>query len=295
MTGGELAGLGAAAKAGKAAMAEEPKMTDALVEAAKDTPGFKQAAILRGERAARRELAVSNILRPIYGLVGVRRSYFESRFAEDFTARTANIPEGDLRTPPGSVAGPALEGLGWGLEEQELKDMYLNLLANASDGRQNTAHPSFAHAIRQLSADEATLLQTILLAGTDLPMIRVQAHWTDRPGFSEVARHVLNLRGPDGAPIAYPQLQQWVENWARLGLIEIDYTEHHLPPPGGEDPYAWAEDWPIVAQLRDALKSVNPPRRIEPGKGLLRLTASGRQFASAVFSWPSPPEGALQT
>ena len=68
-----------------------------------------------------------------------------------------------LVAPKASLAAPAMQQLGFSLDEPALKEMYLNLLATASDNRSNSAaHPSFVEVIKQLSAEETQILNTIV-------------------------------------------------------------------------------------------------------------------------------------
>jgi hypothetical protein len=76
-----------------------------------------------------------------------------------------------------SASGGACTGSGGGLsytfEEPSLKDLYLNLLATASDDRRaDQAHPAFAEIIKQLTPDETKLLNSTL-RNRDTPMARI--------------------------------------------------------------------------------------------------------------------------
>lgn len=101
--------------------------------------------------------------------------YFNTQFSDDMAERLADVPEEEIVSPRSSVAGPAMLGLGFALEEPQLKAMYLNLLAAASDSRvQETAHPSFAEVIKQLSAAEAESLAGVLQSPLHLPIIQIR-------------------------------------------------------------------------------------------------------------------------
>jgi hypothetical protein len=107
-------------------------------------------------------------------LAGVPRDYFDTEFRDDMADRLADVPEQELVTPRSSVAGPTILGLGFSLDEPQLKAMYLNLLATASDKRvQDSAHPSFAEVIKQLSAAEAEALAAVLQIGV-LPIVEIR-------------------------------------------------------------------------------------------------------------------------
>jgi hypothetical protein len=73
-----------------------------------------------------------------------------------------NVPPENIETPNPMVAGPALEALKYAGHEENLRNMYANLLANALDKEtKNNAHPSFVEVIKQISPGEAALLLLI--------------------------------------------------------------------------------------------------------------------------------------
>ena len=63
-------------------------------------------------------------------------------FEADLKEKTMDIPEENLQIPPTMIAGPLLEALRYTYDEDELRDMYENLLASAMDSRTvEKAHP----------------------------------------------------------------------------------------------------------------------------------------------------------
>jgi Abortive infection alpha len=187
---------------------------------------------------------------------------------------SAILPE-DMVEPKMSIAAQAIAGLSYSLDEPSLKDMYLNLLATASDAnRQERAHPSFAEIIKQLSSQEAALLPYVFSAvGDALAMARIKrnnpdGNWTPVHGF------VLHLP----VTVDYQSLEAFVDNWVRLGLVEATF-QYSLHDP---EEYSW------VRQIVDALTeaelqgfTVSDPS-FGSDQGILRPTQFGRRFASAV-------------
>lgn len=81
-------------------------------------------------------------------------------FEDDLKEKTKNIPPENLQIPPTMIAGPTLEALRYTYDEDELREMYENLLASAMDTRiANQALPSFVDAIKQMSPLDALILQ----------------------------------------------------------------------------------------------------------------------------------------
>lgn len=84
-------------------------------------------------------------------------------FEQDLKKKIENIPAENLQEPPLMIAGPVLEALKYTYDEENLREMYENLLASAMDNRNiNNAHPSFVDAIRQMSPLDAKILSFIV-------------------------------------------------------------------------------------------------------------------------------------
>ena len=81
-------------------------------------------------------------------------------FEDDLIAKTKHIPPENLQIPPTMIAGPTLEALRYAYDEEELREMYENLLSSAMDNRiSSEAHPSFVDTIKQLSPLDAIVLR----------------------------------------------------------------------------------------------------------------------------------------
>ncbi|NMO91811.1 DUF4393 domain-containing protein [Actinomycetospora sp. TBRC 11914] len=251
-----------------------------LAELAKETPGLRKAAELRGQRAAVRQKMILQVLRPIARLVGVSREYFEENgeFAQDIEEKLAGVAEDDLISPAPTLAAPALQGLGFSLDEPTLKEMYLQLLARASTATTSgLAHPAFAQIIRELQPEEASLLKTVFAAGVRHPIARLDRHDAGTEGFNVVRNHVMAFGDLDtGAPIDEPRARVWIDNWARLGIATTDYSAF-LTRPGA---YDWVEDRPEMAAARS---DCTDGQTIQIARGLFDITDFGQQFASVVF------------
>ncbi len=89
--------------------------------------------------------------------------YKLEKFREDLETKIAQIPQENLQVPPTMIAGPVMESLKYTYDEEELRDMYENLLASAMDNRfANKAHPSFVETIKQMSPLDSIVLKAIV-------------------------------------------------------------------------------------------------------------------------------------
>ena len=216
-----------------------------LIDGVRITPEGAEAQQELGRSALTVTKAINNVLLPIAAVnFGFEKAkeYFENRFATDFKNATKNIPPAEVVEPKASVAAPALQGLGFRHQEPNIKQMYLNLLRTAVDRRSKTGgHPSFSEIIKQLSAEEAGLLLGVLAVKHNIPIVDVWRVIADGKGEVTLERHVLNLVKRDDSGIALVHgLAAMVDNWSRLGLVEVDYTRHLVK----ENAYTWARKRP---------------------------------------------------
>jgi hypothetical protein len=196
------------------------------------------------KRVAVKEVVRAKVIAPLGWLFGIRQDYFDEQFEADVARKMQDVPDENVTTPRLSVAGPVLQGLSYVVEERQLKEMYLELLARASDTRtQGEAHPAFAEIIRQLSSDEAKVLAEVLKQGS-VAVAQVRLHVGQ--GFVVVRNHLLPLTA-DGAVVVDSRVAVWVDNWVRLGLVEVDYGFWLL----AEHVYDWVAERPEYKELAE--------------------------------------------
>jgi hypothetical protein len=277
MTGGEIIAASKIVEAAsKKALAEDAETKDVLLRVAEDTPEMRAAARSMAARTAVKERVKLKLYQPFARMLGVSTEYFEDTFPQEMGAKIADIPDENLVTPPASVAVPALQGLSYTFEEPSLKEMYLNLLATASDDRRaQQAHPAFAEIIKQLAPNEAKLLNGALRLEAS-PAARVKDQRDDPPGsFVILMSHLIPIFDPTkGEPKEEPQAPTWIDNWQRLGLVSVTYAERQT----GDHVYDWVEKRPEYVRL-SRLPGVS---KIGFDMGLMRKTDFGRQFFRAV-------------
>lgn len=277
MSGGEILPVVKAVKAaGKSALSDDDVKKE-LLEISKESPAMKSAAEKYARRVAVKQAILLRLYEPLARLLGVAREYFDDDFAREMAEKTAHIPEERLVSPPPSVALPAMQGLSYSLDEPDLKEMYLNLLTTATDASMSEeAHPSFAEIIKQLSAAEARLLLTAL-RGAVLPIVRLQRKAVEGPGETDILNHLLEVRNTESnEPAEIASLPVWIDNWVRLGLVEVDYSRTLV----AQSRYEWVEQQPEFDRLQAEDERGRDSIKIQ--KGTLAPTDFGRRFAKAV-------------
>lgn len=296
MTGSDPFAAGAAAKGaaeavGKALGASDLE-TAALLEEAKGSKELQHAAQQRAHRIAVRETLLTKMYSPIAKLLNMRADYFDgNQFAEDMAVKTEGFAESEIVPPRASVAAQAVQGLGFSLDEPDLKEMYLNLLATASHAtRSEHAHPAFAGIIGQLSSEEAVALGQIL-GPEPITMCRIHRTIPPSPGNSVIVNHFVNVDAL-GITVSRPQqFSVWVDNWVRLGLVEAVYDRFLT----AEGVYDWVESDMFYVALKNAFQESDSPNAgksvLGYDQGFMKRTEFGAQFYKAVMDFETPPQG----
>lgn len=77
--------------------------------------------------------------------------------------KLSNVPHENIVTPLASIAVPTVEALKYLGDEEELREMFANLLANSMDKSEaDNTHPAFVEIIKNLSALDAIVLKKFL-------------------------------------------------------------------------------------------------------------------------------------
>ena len=251
-----------------------------VIKAAGDSPQVKEAANNLGQTAVTLTKTINNVLVPLAAInfaFDKAREYFSGKFQEDIAEKAQAIPPEHVVEPKASIAGPTLQGLAFTHEEPSLKEMYLNLLATSMDGRSaSLAHPAFVEIIKQLDSEDARLVQSALKSTGPLPIIQIRKT-LQTGGYVVLVNHLLNLKNTaTGAPVEDPNLPVMIDNWIRLGLVEVSYDLHLAD----ESKYDWAEGRPEL--IHQSQLPQPEGAKIEYGNGIMRRTELGKRFAQAV-------------
>lgn len=83
-------------------------------------------------------------------------------FESDLREKIKDVPDENLQVPPTMIAGPVLEALRYTYDEEELRELYENLLASAMDNRKAShVHPAFVGTIQQMSPLDAVIMSRV--------------------------------------------------------------------------------------------------------------------------------------
>jgi hypothetical protein len=251
-----------------------------VIKAAGDSPQMKEAAGNLGQTAVTLTRAINNVLVPLAAInfaFDKARTYFSGKFQQDMEEKAQAIPQEHLVEPKASIAGPTLQGLAFAHEEPNLKEMYLNLLATAMDDRiASNAHPAFVEIIKQLDSEDARLVRGALRSPSAIPIVQIHRKLTTG-GYNILVQHLLDLKDTETEqPVEDPRLPAMIDNWIRLGLVEVAYDKFLNDPVR----YSWVEQRPEFVRLKQTPQEGEAT--IEFQRGILSRTELGKRFAEAI-------------
>jgi len=184
-----------------------------------------------------------------------------------------HVPEENIVTPPANVAGPAIEALRFAAGDDQLRELYANLIAAAMDkSTVQHAHPGYVEILKNLCSDEALVMQAYK-DQSSFPVINIE-------GISADGTFVLHYRYynhiDQKAALGYPDLiLTYIDNLVRLGLLEVPDVEL-----SDTSAYVPLEIDPNIENLLAGI--VDHGKEIRFQRKVIRLTVFGAQFVEHV-------------
>lgn len=217
------------------------------------------------------------VLAPISALVwGYDR--VKDFVSHDVAKKLEGVPVEELGEPEPHVAGPALEALRYTGYQEELRELYANLLATSIDMATATqAHPAFVEMIKQISPDEARIVR-LLARRFATPMIDVRREEKESRLGTWVVRNFTLL--PLEANCAAINLGPiYLNNLQRLGIVELR-EDYRLRTENEDDTYRPLESHADIVHQKTLIESDNASKATI-GRGAVQLTELGVQFCQA--------------
>lgn len=148
---------------------------------------------------------------------------FERQMQEKYN----NIPKEDRVEPQLHIVGPAMESLKYDIMDEDLAELFSNLLVSNLDSKtQRLCIPAFSKIIEQLSPMDAKLYKEIMSNFKDCPIgaasIMFKKKGTDKQYIVDIPKIFLTAKIEF---INNYDLALALENLQRLGLIEISFLE----------------------------------------------------------------------
>lgn len=239
------------------------------------------------------------------------------KYANEVKSGIEKIPEENIQEPKMSVVGPALEASKFYIEEDEIRGMFAKLIASSMDKTQSiNIHPSFVEIIKVLSPLDAQNLYS-LYHGRDETISKIRVTNKENDSYTDHFNHVF-LGNPECQDINL--IESSIDNLIRLKLVDVSYSEYKSDDSlydkhrenelflkfkteqeelqqhnttllnyllnGGllkdADTNMPLPD-PVQENVLNQLKQAAQEKEIEVVKGIIRLTAFGKNFCKVCL------------
>lgn len=186
--------------------------------------GMKGAVDEAGKALTTVGQAVNAALLPVRGLVwGAEQiaAWMNERVSE----KLSGVSPEKIVTPNPHVAGPAIEALRYTAQEESLREMFAELLANSVNAdKKDDVHPSFVDLIRSMNSLDARLLKE-LRKRSPVPVIDIAISKEGSKGLRYISRNVSLLGHYAGFAEPWRSMPS-IENLERMGLVAVIKHSH---------------------------------------------------------------------
>lgn len=141
----------------------------------------------------------------------------------------AYIDIDDIVIPEAYVAVPTIQALSYSMDKEDLRNLYANLLASSMNkNKKDAVHPSFVEIIKQLTPDEAKLINEIANIGS-FPIISIRRFEKDSKGGFDILENYAKFG--EKVCLEFPdRIEEYLENLDRLKIINIPEDSYLTAP-----------------------------------------------------------------
>lgn len=243
------------------------------------------AAHATGELVGLVPRAVKAALQPLEKWI-LEREYNLAETQKLLEEKLKNVKPENITSPEAYVAVPALQYISYCMDNEELRNMYANLLANSMNKVvKNGVHPAFVEIIRQLCPDEAKILK-VIAAEKFIPTITLRAEDKNGVG-ADIARDFSNIMEKANCE-NFTAYNQYFDNLIRLGLLEHGGQYQQLMP---NEKYQELENHPVFLRTKELiLNRGNNYSVLDMRKSYLSITSFGSAFCKVCLDNPNESE-----
>lgn len=230
-----------------------------------------------GEAALIVAKSVKKLVAPLGAIIwGYEK--IEAFLVGEVAKRLKNVPDENRISPEITIGGPIIEALRFAGQNDELRDMFANLLATSMDSETaSKAHPAFGEFIKQLSPDEALILKYFAKDNVDaVPVLDVRKFKAGDGGYSILIRnftHLGKLAGCDHDHL----VQSYVDNLCRLEICSA--PESYIIEKNSYEPLE--NDAGVLSIIKGATKEEGITTKFH--RRMLEVTTFGKQFIHACI------------
>lgn len=165
--------------------------------------------------------------------------------------------------PEPYVAVPAIQAISYTMNNEELRNLYANLLAKAMiDDTKESVHPSFVEIIKQMSPIDALVFK-IIVESDIRPIIDLNRKMPSG-GTQNIQNHCTWIN-----EFSIKQCATAIDNLLRLGLIEIPFGNYYTQ----QEAYNYVRENPKFKELeQESLKRLKEEESLDYERNYIKLS-----------------------
>ena len=261
-------------------MAEDSKANEIMQEIAKDVYADVGHPIAKptGELVGLVPRAIKAALAPVEKWV-LQREYNVAETQKLLEEKLKNVSPNLIEPPDAHIAVPALQYISYCMDNDELRNMYANLLANSMNKIvKNGVHPSFVEIIKQMSPDEAKIMRYFSIEEV-VPTISVRIE-NDKGEGKDIKKDFSNVGEIVSCEKPF-DTKKYFDNLVRLGLLERAPFYSYLVD---KDAYEQLKTHNYLLPYIESVKSLDPEKKITFRESYVTITDFGKAFCEICIA-----------
>ena len=252
-------------------------------ELAKDiyVDGAQESVQAAGKTLGLIPRAIKAALLPLEKWV-LQREYNIEATKKMLEKKLENISPEHISSPEPYVAVPAMQYISYCVNNDELRDMYANLLANSMINIvKKGVHPGFVDIIKQLSPDEARILKYMSEGHDSIPTINVRYQNEHGEGL-DVLKNFSDIGEKSGCESTI-ETEAAFDNLIRLGLI----SQREFASLTNKKLYELLKNHECIKKYNDIKELIDGGyNKIVYNEGFVFLTSFGKVFCKICIMSP---------
>lgn len=262
-------------------MSDKNEIIDLTKEIAKEAyvDGGKPVLKPTGELVALIPRAIKAALSPVEKWI-LQSEYNIEETRKLLEEKLKNVSPEHIESPEAYIAVPAIKYISYCMDNEELREMYANLLANSMNKVvKNGVHPGFVEIIKQLCPDEAKILRYLSSHNT-IPVITLRYENDNNEGF-DVIKNFSNIGELTNCEKPF-EVNTYFNNLIRLGLLEISPTFSYLTDENQYEPLK--NHSYIQSRLDETVIQKTGMKKSRFREQYMELTDYGKSFCSICIN-----------
>ena len=205
----------------------------------------------------------------------LKKEYEVKEYEQMLENKLHNKTDEEFTEPHPYVFVPAILAVSYSMGNDELRNLYANLLANAFlKDKSDQVHPAFVEIIKQMSPLDAQMFKALHENANviNAPIIDLQSHDTEGIGLWNIETNITGFSFSDHASQAAS-----VDNLCRLGIIAMN--DNRFINEKCYDQILTSEEYAqCYKTIEEMHKYISEKREIRPKKKIVEITEFGCSF-----------------